>query len=103
MYLGPKTQLYANDIASHQHGANFFKTVLDHGSGFPELPHRWGGKSPWAGKVQLNDKAASDLEPEDQLGAVVARESTRCVSPSQCRPFFLVVGLCKAPPEFDAY
>ena len=100
MYLGPKTQLYANDIASHQHGANFFKTVLDHGSGFPELPHLWGGKSPWAGKVQLNDKVASDLEPEDHVDAFVARESTRFLSQYKDTPFFLVAGFLKPHPPF---
>jgi choline-sulfatase len=61
MYLGPKVQLYANDIASHPHGPQFLKTVLDHGSGFPELPYLWDKGSPWAGKVKHNDRIASEL------------------------------------------
>jgi choline-sulfatase len=100
MYLGPKTQLYANDIASHQHGAQFFKTVLDHGSGFPELPYLWSQGSPWAGKVRLNDKVGSDLEAEDHVDAFVARESTRFLSQFKDHPFFLVAGFLKPHPPF---
>jgi choline-sulfatase len=100
MYLGPKTQLYANDIASHPQGPAFFKTVLDHGSGFPELPYLWSKGSPWAGKVQLNDKVASDLEAEDHIDAFVARESTRFLRQFQDAPFFLVAGFLKPHPPY---
>src|SRR5262249_1191154 len=100
MYLGPKTQLYANDIASHQHGPQFFKTVLDHGSGFPELPYLWSQGSPWAGHVRRNGKVASDLEPEDHVDAFVARESIRFLRQFQDAPFFLIAGFLKPHPPF---
>jgi choline-sulfatase len=100
MYLGPRTQLYANDIASHPHGPNFFKTVLDHGSGFPELPYLWAKGSPWAGKVKHNDNVASDLEPEDHIDSFVARESVRFMRQFQKHPFFLVAGFLKPHPPY---
>jgi choline-sulfatase len=100
MYLGPKTQLYANDIASHPQGPAFFKTVLDHGSGFPELPYLWSKGSPWAGKVQLNGKVASDLEAEDHVDAFVARESTRFLRQFKDAPFFLIAGFLKPHPPY---
>jgi choline-sulfatase len=100
MYLGPKTQLYANDIASHPHGPNFFKTVLDHGSGFPELPYLWAKGSPWAGKVKHNDNVASDLEPDDHIDAFVARESIRFLRQFRDHPFFLVAGFLKPHPPY---
>jgi choline-sulfatase len=100
MYLGPKTQLYANDIASHPHGPNFLKTVMDHGSGFPELPYLWAKGSPWAGKVKHNDNVASDLEPEDHIDSFVARESVRFMRQFQKHPFFLVAGFLKPHPPY---
>jgi len=37
MYLGPKVQHYANEIANHPLGPHFFKTVDDGGAGLPDI------------------------------------------------------------------
>ncbi|MGH9658770.1 MAG: sulfatase family protein [Bryobacteraceae bacterium] len=100
MQLGPKVQDYANDIASHPHGPRFFETVLDHGSGFPELPYLWEKGSPWAGRVRHNDKVASDLAAEDHIDAFVARESGRFLRQFKDHPFFLIAGFLKPHPPY---
>lgn len=101
MYLGPKVQLFANDIASHQHNDFFFKTVNDHGSCFPELPELWGrNQSPWMGKVEHNPHVASALDAEDHIDTFVARETARFLSRSKDQPFFLVAGFLKPHPPF---
>jgi choline-sulfatase len=100
MYLGPRTQLFANDIANHPHGPNFFKTVLDHGSGFPELPYLWAKGSPWAGHVKQSDAVASELEPDDHIDSFVARESIRFLREFSGHPWFLVSGFLKPHPPY---
>ena len=100
MYLGPRAQLYANDIANHPHGPNFFKTVLDHGSGFPELPYLWAKGSPWAGHVKASDEVASELEPEDHIDSFVARESLRFMRQFRGHPWLLVAGFLKPHPPY---
>lgn len=100
MYLGPRAQLYANDIANHPHGPNFFQTVLDHGSGLPELPYLWAKGSPWAGHVKRSDEVASELEPDDHVDSFVARESIRFMRQFRSHPWFLVAGFLKPHPPY---
>ena len=53
MYLGPKAQHFANEIANNPHGSSFYNSVFDTGAGFPDVYDLWDGRgSPWAGKVQ---------------------------------------------------
>ena len=51
MYLGPKVEHYANEIANHAIGEGFFNSVFDTGSGFPDVSVLWDGASPWSGNV----------------------------------------------------
>jgi choline-sulfatase len=98
MYLGPKVQAYANEIANHAIGPQFFATVNDDGSGLPELPGVWGGKLPWAGHVERIG-FASEIEPDDQFDAFVARESVRFLERhGKTEPFFLVASFLKPHP-----
>ncbi len=98
MYLGPKVQAYADEIANHPIGPNFFNTVNDDGSGLPELPGVWGGKLPWAGHV-AHMGFASEIAPEDQFDAFVARESVRFLERYGAHePFFLVTSFLKPHP-----
>lgn len=100
MALGPKVQLYANDIASHQHTDAFIKSVFDHGSCFPEMPGLWGQSRPWAGKITYNHNVASELEAEDHLDAFVARETIKFLHQFKDQPFFLIAGFLKPHPPF---
>jgi choline-sulfatase len=99
MYLGPKVHHYADEIANNQVGPQFFKTVNDDGSGFPELPGVWGGKLPWAGHVKTIG-LPSELEPEDQFDAFVARESCRFLERYGQEPFLLVTSFLKPHDPF---
>ena len=97
MYLGPNVQCYADEIANHPLGENFFRTVNDDGSGLPELPSVWGGKLPWAGHVKRIGLAA-ELSAEDSFDAFVARESCRFLERSGKEPFFLVASFLRPHP-----
>lgn len=98
MYLGPQMQGYADEIANHPIGPHFFDTVDDDGSGLPELPSVWGKKRPWAGHVKRMG-VPSELSPDDQFDAFVARESTRFLERYGGRePFFLVASFLKPHP-----
>jgi choline-sulfatase len=97
MYLGPKVQGYADEIANHPIAPQFFNTVNDDGSGLPELPSVWGGKSPWVGHVKPIG-LASVLPVEDQFDAFVARESCRFLERSAGEPFFLVASFLRPHP-----
>jgi choline-sulfatase len=99
MYLGPKVQHYADEGANNQVGPRFFETVNDDGSGLPELPSVWGAKLPWAGRVKRMG-LASELEPEDQFDAFVARESCRFLERYSGEPFFLVASFLKPHDPF---
>ena len=70
MYLGPKAQHYANEIASHLHNTYFTRTVFDTGAGFPDMENLWKGPSPWVGNVTRSDfkTMASKLEAENSQG-----------------------------------
>lgn len=99
MYLGPKVQHYADEIANHPIAPRFFETVNDDGSGLPELPAVWGSKSPWAGHVRRMG-LASEMEPDDQFDAFVARESCRFLERHGHEPFLLVTSFLRPHPPF---
>ena len=102
MYLGPKVQHYANEIANHPIGPNFFDTVNDGGSGFPDVDGLWDGPSPWVGNVERwhFDSMASQLEPEDHQDMFVARETVKLMREYRDQPFFLVSSFMKPHPPF---
>ena len=99
MYLGPKEQLYANEIASNPRSRDmFFRTMYDTGAGFPDIYDLWDGKgSPWVGKVSRCDFRcmASELEAEDHLDMFVARESAKFLRRYRDQRFFLVASFMK--------
>jgi choline-sulfatase len=110
MYLGPKQQLYADEIASHPLSPVFADTVFDTGAGFPDLEDVWKGPSPWVGKVrrsEFNDMA-SLLPEEDHLDAFLARQSVQFMERHRESPFLLIASLMKphtplfAPAEWAA-
>ena len=112
MYLGPKVQHYANEIASHPMGEHFFRTVYDHGAGLPDVVDLYLGKSPWVGHVERSDfrSIASKLAAEDHLDAFLARETCKLLRRYRDQPFFVVCSFMKphtplfAPKEFaDRY
>jgi len=102
MFLGPKVQHYANEIANHAIGPQFFDTVDDDGSGFPDLKGMWDGPSPWVGNVDRWEVAdiASPLEPEDHLDMFVARATAKFLKRYRDQRFFLVASFMKPHPPF---
>jgi len=102
MYLGPKVQHYANEIANHPLGPNFFKTVDDDGAGLPDVVGLWSGRSPWVDHVEKwnFDDMASRLEPEDHLDMFIAREAAKFLSTYRQQPFFLVASFLKPHSPF---
>ncbi|MFP4581520.1 MAG: sulfatase [Candidatus Sumerlaeia bacterium] len=109
MYLGPKAQHYANEIASHPLSRNFTRTVFDHGAGFPDVVDLWeDDHSPWVGNVTESDYKlmASELDLDDQLDTFIARESIKFMERYREQPFMLVTSFMKphtplfAPREF---
>jgi choline-sulfatase len=96
--LGPKVQGFADEIANHPIGPQFFRTVDDDGSGLPELPDLWEGKSPWAGHVNRIPWVGSQLQEEDQFDVFVARETCRFLRTYKDEPFFLVAGFLRPHP-----
>ncbi|MEO7650412.1 MAG: sulfatase-like hydrolase/transferase [Bryobacteraceae bacterium] len=99
MYLGPKARHFANEIASYP---GYAKTVMDTGSGFPDVAGLWKGVSPWVGNVTPKLGITSDLSSEDQFDAFVARESSRFIRRYRDQPFFLVAGFLKPHAPFFA-
>lgn len=97
-YLGPKTQGFADEIANHPIGPQFFGSVNDDGSGLPELPDIWEGVSPWAGAVNRIPWVGSQLKEEDQFDVFVAREACRFLRSYKDEPFFLVAGFLRPHP-----
>ena len=102
MYLGPKVQHYANEIANHPLGPNFFKTVDDSGAGLPDIDGLWLRGSPWVGNVDKwnFDQMASPLEAEDHLDSFIARESAKFIARYRNQPFFLVTSFMKPHSPF---
>lgn len=102
MYLGPKVQHYANEIASHPHTVHFTRTVDDSGAGLPEVEGLWDGPNPWVGNVTRSDfkTMASQLEPEDHLDMFVAREAVKFMRNHHGQRFFLVASFMKPHTPF---
>ena len=102
MYLGPKVQHYANEIANHPLGPHFFKTVDDGGAGLPDIDGLWPKGSPWVGNVKKwnFDNIASPLEPEDHLDMFLAREAAKFITRYRRQPFFLVTSFMKPHSPF---
>jgi choline-sulfatase len=102
MYLGPKVQHYANEIANHPLGQHFFKTVDDCGAGLPDVEGLWPKGSPWIGNVEKYnfDTMASKLEAEDHLDMFIAREAAKFIKQYRNQPFFLVTSFMKPHTPF---
>ena len=102
MYLGPKVQHYANEIANHPLGPQFFKTVDDSGAGLPDIDGLWLRGSPWVGNVEKwnFDHMASPLEAEDHLDSFIARESGKFITRYREQPFFLLTSFMKPHSPF---
>ena len=102
MYLGPKVQHYANEIANHPLGQHFFKTVDDSGAGLPDIDGLWPKGSPWVGNVEKYnlDSMASKLEAEDHLDMFIARESVKFITRYRRQPFFLLTSFMKPHSPF---
>ncbi len=102
MYLGPKVRHYANEIANHPLGPNFFKTVDDSGAGLPDIDGLWLRGSPWVGNVEKwnFDNMASPLEAEDHLDSFIAREAGKFITRYREQPFFLVTSFMKPHSPF---
>lgn len=100
MYLGPKVQDYANEIANNTTDPQFFSAVYDHGSGLPEKPWVWGEKRPWAGHVERMGLASAFTDHEDEFDAFVARESSRFLEryAAEQEPFLLVSSFLRPHP-----
>ena len=50
MYLGPKVQHFANEIASHPMNEHFFHTMIDDGAGMPDVVGAVGRAQPVGGQ-----------------------------------------------------
>lgn len=103
MYLGPKVQHYANEIASHPHSMHFFNTMHDSGAGFADVEDLWeDNKSPWIGHVERYDfrTMASQLDAEEHLDMFIARESAKFLRQYKDQPFFLVASFMKPHTPF---
>lgn len=111
MYLGPKVQMYANEIASHPLSEHFTQTVNDDGAGFPDVA-LWDDVGPWAGHVTRSDfkSMASEMNNEEHMDAFLIRETIKFLENHKSHPFFLITSLMKphtplfAPKEYaDSY
>ena len=102
MYLGPKVQFYANEIANHPMAPQFFDTMVDDGAGFPDVSALWDGPSPWVGHVEPfeYESMASELPAEDHLDSFIARESIKFMERYREQPFFLVASFMKPHTPF---
>jgi choline-sulfatase len=102
MYLGPRAQHYANEIANHSLNHRFFETVFDTGRGFPNVSNVWQGDSPWVGHVDRFDfsSTASALEADDHLDMFIARETVKFLKAYQDQPFCLMASFMKPHPPF---
>jgi choline-sulfatase len=99
MYLGPKVQHYADEIANNVEPV-FFNTVNDDGAGLPEKFGVWGDKLPWAGHVERMGLASAFTDHEDEFDAFVARESCKFLEKyaAEKEPFFLVSSFLRPHP-----
>lgn len=99
-HLGPKARHFANEIANHALNPNFFDTLHDHGSCFPDVLGLGDGPGNWVGNVERwpEDDVASRLDPDDTIDAFVARESVRFMARYQEQSFFLVASFLRPHP-----
>lgn len=98
-YLGPKTQLYADELGQ-----------TNSGSGLPEIDDLWRDHGdPWKGHRELDGRKGSVavgrvslLSEEDHFDSFVARESVRFLRNfgSGDQPFFLVSSFLKPHDPF---
>jgi len=98
-YLGPKTQLYADELGERNSGA-----------GLPEIDDLWReGGDPWKGHRHLDGREGSvavgqvsEISEEDHFEEFVARESLRFLKRfgSGDRPFFLISSFLKPHDPF---
>ena len=100
MYLGPKVQCYADEIANNPAAPQFFHTIDDDGCGFPELPSVWGTQRPWTGHVKHIGLASQFADHNDEFDAFVTRESCRFLERygKDESPFFLVSSFLRPHP-----
>ena len=98
-YLGPKLQLYADELGQ-----------TNSGSGLPEIDSLWRGEGdPWNGHRTLDGRLGSVavggvslLEEKDHFESFVARESVRFLRnfSSSGQPFFLISSFLKPHDPF---
>ena len=103
MYLGPKVNYYADEIANHQLTEHFFNTIIDDGAGFPDLANVWENNlSPWVGNVKKFPlgQVASELDEDDHLDMFIARESAKFLEKYKDQRFFLTASFMKPHTPF---
>ncbi len=101
-YLGPKTQLYADEIPAPNGGA-----------GFPEVFSLWNSGDPWSATRKAASREyfvtgrPSPMDEQDHFESWIARESVRFIqSYAGKRPLFLISSFLKPhgpytpPPRF---
>ena len=96
-YLGPKTKLYAEELAH-----------ANSGSGMPQINDLWADAGdPWNGVREKDDRQgsvavgrASKMAEQDQFESFVARESIRFLKNHGKEPFFLVSSFLKPHDPF---
>ncbi len=97
-FLGPKTRLYADELAH-----------ANSGSGLPEIDDLWRDYGdPWKGARTLDDRkssvavgGASKMAEQDQFESFVARESVRFLkNHGKQQPFFLISSFLKPHDPF---
>jgi choline-sulfatase len=98
-YLGPKVQIYADELGQRNSGA-----------GLPQIDDLWREEDdPWKGRRTLDNREGpvsvgrvSLLEEKDHFESFVARESTRFLRNfgTKDRPFFLISSFLKPHDPF---
>lgn len=102
MYLGPKTQYYADEVANCCIIPELFESVCDDGVGLPELPAVWGKQRPWSGHVRHIGLESEFTDVDDEFDAFVARESCRFLERfgRDEHPFLLIASFLKPHTPF---
>jgi choline-sulfatase len=94
-YLGPRTQLYVDEI-----------NAPNVGCGLPVVPELWEGDDPWRSQRSPGAKEAivlgraSLLEGDDHFDDFIARETVRFLEQERPQPFFLVSSYLKPHAPF---
>lgn len=101
-YLGPKIQLFADQLATHKGNGNS-------GAGLPQINELWRDEgNPWKGHVTVDDRKGavavgrpSLMEEKDHFENFVARESIQFMRNfKDSGPFFLVASFLKPHDPF---